>query len=178
MMTMTDETKTKNQPKRSRTVARVAAVQALFQCEQGGENAETVISQFQRHRLADDRGSGFEDGYVPDADFRLFGLIVKGVTLAQDRIDTTLAAALPTNWPLNRLDPVLRALLRAGAWELGEDVPARVVINEYLDVAHGFFSGDEARLVNGVLDALTRPAAPVQDNAQGDDVGHDGSEPA
>jgi len=115
---------------------------------------------------------------VPDADFRLFGLIVKGVTLAQDRIDTTLAAALPANWPLNRLDPVLRALLRAGAWELGEDVPERVVINEYLDVAHGFFSGDEARLVNGVLDALTRPAAPVQGNAEGDDAGHDGSEPA
>jgi len=153
---MTDEAQTKNPPKRSRTVARVAAVQALFQCEQGGENAETVINQFQRHRLGDSVGDGFEEGYVPDADFRLFGLIVKGTTLAQDRIDQALVGALPTNWPLSRLDPVLRALLRAGVWELGEDIPSRVVINEYLDVAHGFFSGDEARLVNGVLDTLSK----------------------
>lgn len=150
------ETPSQPQAKRSRTVARVAAVQALFQCEQGGENAETVISQFQRHRLGTGKDQGFEDGHVPDADFRLFGLIVKGVTLAQDRIDAMLSEALPASWPLSRLDPVLRALLRAGAWELGEDVPARVVINEYLDVAHGFFSGDEAKLVNGVLDALNR----------------------
>ncbi|GAB6854510.1 transcription antitermination factor NusB [Asaia astilbis] len=151
---MTDEAQTKNPPKRSRTVARVAAVQALFQCEQGGENAETVINQFQRHRLGSTQEESFDEGHAPDADFRLFGLIVKGTTLAQDRIDEALIGALPESWPLSRLDPVLRALLRAGVWELGEDVPARVVINEYLDVAHGFFSGDEARLVNGVLDAL------------------------
>lgn len=168
---MSDETPNKNTPKRSRTVARVAAVQALFQCEQGGENAETVISQFQRHRLAGSAESGFEDGYVPDADFRLFGLIVKGVTLSQDRIDAALVGALPANWPLTRLDPVLRALLRAGVWELGEDVPARVVINEYLDVAHGFFSGDEARLVNGVLDALSRKtSAPQQEDSAAPDA--------
>lgn len=153
---MTDQPQTKNPPKRSRTVARVAAVQALFQCEQGGENAETVINQFQRHRLGSSQEDSFEEGYVPDADFRLFGLIVKGTTLAQDRVDEALIGALPANWPLSRLDPVLRALLRAALWELGEDTPARVVINEYLDVAHGFFSGDEARLVNGVLDAISR----------------------
>lgn len=143
-------------PKRSRTVARVAAVQALFQCEQGDENAETVISQFQRHRLGSGQEESFEDGHAPDADFALFERTVKGVTFDQDRIDSALLAALPASWPLSRLDPVLRALLRAGAWELTEDVPPRVVINEYLDVAHGFFSGDEARLVNGVLDALSK----------------------
>lgn len=174
-MTMSDETPIKNPPKRSRTVARVAAVQALFQCEQGGENAETVISQFQRHRLAGSAEDGFEDGYVPDADFRLFGLIVKGATLSQDRIDAALVEALPASWPLTRLDPVLRALLRAGVWELDQDVPARVVINEYLDVAHGFFSGDEARLVNGVLDALNRQSASAD---KGDETAADGADEA
>ncbi|RUT25923.1 transcription antitermination factor NusB [Asaia sp. W19] len=164
-MTMTDQPKNQNAPKRSRTVARVAAVQALFQCEQGGENAETVISQFQRHRLAGSNEEGFEEGYVPDADFRLFGLVVKGATLAQDHIDEVLSGALPSTWPLMRLDPVLRALLRAAVWELGEDIPSRVVINEYLDVAHGFFSGDEARLVNGVLDTLVKKRKAIGDAA-------------
>ncbi|NVN01909.1 MULTISPECIES: transcription antitermination factor NusB [Asaia] len=162
---MTDQAQTKNPPKRSRTVARVAAVQALFQCEQGGENAETVINQFQRHRLGSSQEDGFEEGYVPDADFRLFGLIVKGATLAQDRIDEALVGALPANWPLARLDPVLRALLRAALWEMGEDIPARVVINEYLDVAHGFFAGDEARLVNGVLDAISKNGGASKETA-------------
>lgn len=143
-------------PKRSRTVARVAAVQALFQCEQAGENAETVINQFTRHRLDPSGTASFDEGQVPDADLRLFSEIVRGVTLAQDDIDAAVVEALPPSWPLTRLDPVLRALLRAGAYEIGQDVPVRVVINEYLDVAHGFFSGDESRMVNGLLDTLGR----------------------
>jgi len=144
---------------RSRTTARVAAVQALFQCEQAGETAETVVSQFTRHRLGNSGIDLFENGQVPDADFKLFGLIVRGATLDQDRIDTELAGVLPENWPLPRLDPVLRALLRAACFELSTDTPPRVVINEYLDVAHSFFFGDEPKMVNGLLDTLAQRKA-------------------
>ncbi|CAI9119749.1 transcription antitermination factor NusB [Brytella acorum] len=146
-------------PKRSRTLARVAAVQALFQCEQNGDNPEAVVQQFVRHRLETRADATFEEGQVPDADRRLFEEIVKGATQGQDRIDQALVEILPANWPMERLDSVLRALLRAGAFELEGDVPAGVIINEYLDVAHGFFSGDEPRMVNGVLDTLAQRKA-------------------
>jgi N utilization substance protein B len=84
--------------------------------------------------------------------------------MQQDRVDRMVAKALPADWPLARIDPVLRALLRAGAAELcmAEGPPARVVINEYVDVARGFFSGDEPRLANAVLDRLARALRPVE----------------
>ncbi len=144
---------------RPRTAARVAAVQALFQSEQGGETAETIIDQFVRHRLGGlPGGDGFEEGRVPDADVRLFGRVVREAVGRQDRIDALVTASLPQDWPFARLDPVLRAILRAGGAELAisDGPPPRVVINEYLDVAHGFFTGDEPRMVNGVLDHLAR----------------------
>ena len=80
----------------------------------------------------------------------------------QDRLDALIAAALPPEWPLARLDPVMRALLRAGGAELAmaDGPPPRVIINEYLDVAHGFFNGDEPRMVNGMLDRLARELRP------------------
>jgi len=143
-------------PRRSRTLSRVAAVQALFQCEQGGENPEAVIQQFARHRLDDTSNASFDEGQIPHADFALFEEIVRGVVRQQDEADERLVAALPESWRLERLDPVLRALLRAGIFELSGGLAAGVVINEYLDVAHGFFSGDEPRMVNGVLDAVAR----------------------
>ena len=150
-------------PRRSRTIARVAAVQALFQCEQNGDNAETVVQQFVRHRLDTHEGASdgvaFEEGQVPHADRRLFEEIVLGVPRGQDAIDQALVEVLPASWPMGRLDPVLRALLRAGSFELEGDVPAGVVINEYLDVAHGFLSGDEPRMLNGILDALAQRKA-------------------
>lgn len=142
---------------RPRTAARVAAVQALFQAEQAGDNPETVIDQFQRHRLGGTGSeAGFEDGRAPDAHAKLFARIVRTATQAQAEIDTALVAALPEEWKLDRLDPVLRALLRAGGAELTmkDGAPARVVINEYLDVAHGFFDGDEPKMANGLLDRL------------------------
>ena len=151
--------------KRPRTGSRVAAVQALFQSEQGGEGAETIIDQFVRHRLGDipDDG-GFEDGRVPDAHVPLFTRIVRTAVQQQDRLDTLIAGALPAEWPMNRLDPVMRALLRAGGAELTMDdgPPSRVVINEYLDVAHGFFTGEEPRMVNGMLDRLARELRPQE----------------
>jgi N utilization substance protein B len=153
---------------RPRTAARVGAVQALFQSEQAAENPEAVIDQFVRHRLGELPGSGgYEEGRVPDADVVLFNRIVRTAVLEQDRLDRMLVEALPSDWPLARLDPVLRALLRAAGAELTmqDGPPGRVVINEYLDVAHGFFSGDEPRMVNGLLDVLGRLLRP-QDFSQ------------
>ncbi|MBU6497886.1 MAG: transcription antitermination factor NusB [Rhodospirillales bacterium] len=148
---------------RPRTASRVAAVQALFQAEQAQTGAETVIDEFVRHRLGKLPGDGgFEEGRSPDAHVPLFARIVRTATEQQDRIDAMLADALTPDWPLARLDPVLRGLLRAAAAELwmSDGPPVRVVINEYLDVAHGFFHGDEARLANGVLDRVAHLLRP------------------
>jgi transcription antitermination protein NusB len=134
-------------------------VQALFQSEQGADNPEAVIDQFVRHRLGERPGNGgFEDGRVPDAEVPLFARIVRGAVRQQDTIDRMLTEALPSDWRLERLDPVLRALLRAAGAELAMtgDPPARVVINEYVDVARGFFTGAEPGMANAVLDRLAR----------------------
>jgi N utilization substance protein B len=144
---------------RTRTASRVAAVQALFQAEQAGDNPETVIDQFVRHRLGELEGQyGFEDGRVPDAEVKLFSRVVREAVRRQDVIDPMLVEALPAEWPLSRIDPVLRALMRAAAAELAmtDGPPAKVVINEYLDVARGFFTGPEPGLANAVLDRLAR----------------------
>jgi len=148
---------------RPRTAARVGAVQALFQAEQGGENPETVIDQFVRHRLGELPGTGgYEEGRVPDAHVKLFGRIVRQAVEKQDEIDKLLSASLPEEWPLARLDPVLRALLRAASAELvmRDGPPVAVVINEYMDVAHGFFHGEEPKMANGLLDALAHVLRP------------------
>jgi N utilization substance protein B len=146
---------------RPRTAARVAAVQALFQAEQGPENPETVIDQFVRHRFAP---GAYEDGLVSDPHAKLFGRIVRAAAEQQETLDALLAEALPPEWPLARLDPVLRALLRAAGAELAtrDGAPAKVVINEYLDVAHGFFDGDEPKMANGLLDRMARTLRPKE----------------
>ena len=148
------------QKPRPRTASRVAAVQALFQGEQAQESLETVIDQFVRHRLGVMPGQddGFEDGRIPEAQVPLFALIVRTATREQDQIDRLIVEALPEEWKLGRLDPVLRAVLRAGAAELtlADGPPAKVVINEYLDVAYGFFHGEEPRMANGILNTLAR----------------------
>jgi N utilization substance protein B len=152
-------------PGRGRTASRVAAVQALFQSEQAGDSPETVIDQFVRHRLGALPGSnGFEEGRVPDAEVPLFAQVVRTAVAQQDRLDGMVASVLPPDWPIGRLDPVLRALIRAGAAELWmpDGAPAKVVINEYLDIAHGFFAGEEPRMANGVLDRLARLLRPTE----------------
>jgi N utilization substance protein B len=144
---------------RPRTGARVAAVQALFQSEQAGESPEVVIEQFVRHRIGpNEEREGFGEGRVPEADVKLFARLVRGAATNIEAIDTALAEVLAKDWPLEKLDPVLRALLRAAGGELmtPHEPPMRVVINEYLDIAHGFFSGDEPKFANGVLEALAR----------------------
>ncbi len=101
---------------------------------------------------------------MPAAEVPLFARIVRAAVAQQDSIDRMLAEALPPDWPLHRIDPVLRALMRAGSAELGmtDGPPAKVVINEYLDVAHGFFVGDEPRMANGILDRLARLLRPAE----------------
>jgi N utilization substance protein B len=150
---------------RPRTAARVGAVQALFQAEQSGDNPETVIDQFIRHRLGELPGTGgFEEGRVPDAHVKLFGQIVRMAVEKQDELDRLLSESLPAEWPLARLDPVLRALLRAAGAEFSmrDGPPVPVVINEYLDVAHGFFTGDEPKLANGLMETLARALRPKE----------------
>ena len=150
---------------RPRTLSRVAAVQALYQAEQGEISPETVIDQFVRHRIGEIPGrGGLEEGHLREAEVPLFASIVRNATRQQDTIDGMLVQALPENWPMTRLDPVLRAIFRAGGAELWEagGAPAKVVINEYMNVAHGFFSGDEPRMVNGVLDRLAHLLRPAE----------------
>lgn len=167
---MAQSPKNRGDGKRPRTASRVAAVQALFQSEQGGTTVETVIDEFVRHRLGElpglehEGGGGFEEGRIPDAHVPLFTRIVRTAVEQQDRLDAMIAAALPAEWPMARIDPVLRAVLRAGGAELSmqDGPPSRVVINEYLDVAHGFFDGEEPRMVNGMLDRMARELRPSE----------------
>ena len=152
---------------RPRTGARVAAVQALYQSDYTGEAAEAVIQQFLQHRIGSLPGrGGYEEGWIPEADLPLFGTIVRKAARNGETLDGILTGLLDVNWPLTKLDPVLRALLRAATAELwGEEAnapPAKVVINEYLDIAHGFFGGEEPRFANGMLDALARQLRPKE----------------
>ena len=101
-------------------------------------------------------------GRIPDAEVPLFARIVRAAVAQQDTIDRMLSEALPADWPLARIDPVLRAVMRAGTAELAMagGAPAKVVINEYLDVARGFFIGAEPGMANAVLDRLARLLRP------------------
>lgn len=155
---------------RPRTFSRVAAVQALYQAEHAEVNPEIVIDQFVRHRIHSlPWEGGLEEGNMPEADVPLFTRIVRTAAQQQDVVDGMIAKALPEAWPMTRLDPVLRAALRAGGAELWmtDGPPAKVVINEYLDVAHGFFSGDEPRMLNGVLDKLAHLLRPAEFSSAG-----------
>ncbi|WP_338331904.1 transcription antitermination factor NusB [Acetobacter sp. LMG 32666] len=164
-------TELQDQPKlkaaqRPRTAARVAAVQALFQIEQNGDRPDSVIEQFLVHRFGTTlSGETYEDGRIPEADVALFTSIVRGAVSNHTSIEQDIVKTLPSTWPIERLDPVLRALFFAAIAEFRHaEVPAPVLINEYMDVAHGFFFGDEPRLVNGVLDTVFKNPTPVEDH--------------
>lgn len=138
----------------ARTAARVAAVQALYQMELAGTDLNDVIAEFLAVRFAKD---GQEDT-IAGADRLFFADILRAVLRRQREIDPLIDEQLAAGWRLVRVDAILRAILRGGVAELfeREDVPARVVINEYVNVAHFFFSDDEPRVINGVLDKIAR----------------------
>ncbi len=144
--------------RRARTVARLAAVQALYQMELAGEGVDTVIAEFSNHRFDAD----MEGEPLAEADEDYFAQIVRGVVGSQRDIDTAVKARLASNWRLERLDSTLRALLRAGAWELRDrqDVPREIVIDEYVELAKAFFDEAEAKFVNAALDGVARDVRP------------------
>jgi N utilization substance protein B len=138
----------------ARSVARLAAVQALYQMD----IAETDLSDILAQHIAGGIDRDGEGTRIADADGDHFRDVVKGVVATQDALDPKINAALAEGWLLTRVDATLRAILRAGTYELAmrTDVPFKTVINEYVDLAHAFFDGDEPAVVNGVLDRLAR----------------------
>jgi transcription antitermination factor NusB len=142
--------------RRARTVARLTAVQALYQMELAGTGVETVIAEFSNFRFDAD----IEGEPLAEADEAYFADVVRGVVENQREIDTAIKARLASNWRLERLDATLRALLRSGAWELLKqpDTPREVVIDEYVELAKAFFDDAEARFVNAALDGVAKDA--------------------
>ncbi|MEE9347199.1 MAG: transcription antitermination factor NusB [Robiginitomaculum sp.] len=136
-----------------RGAARLAAVQALYQMELSGQGAAAVIRQFRDHAF----GYDGEEGFVA-ADEELFEDLVRGVIDNQEAIDAAITARLSEKWKLSRLDVTLRALLRAATSEMMSrfDVPAKVVIDQYVTIAMDFYDGGEPKFVNAALDRLAR----------------------
>ena len=141
---------------RSRSAARLAAVQALYQHEMEGTPLPRLIKEFHDHRL----GATIEDATYHAAERDFFDDIVTGVAARSEEIDGLISKRLAEGWSLERLDRPMRAILRAGAYELiaRADVPLGSVISEYVDVAHAFYAQRESGFVNGLLDAIAKEA--------------------
>jgi len=141
-------------PLSARRAARLAVVQALYQMDIAGTDLNDVIGEFLSFRLTPDA----EDQTLAHADRQLFADVLRGVLRRQREIDPQIDRQLAEGWRLTRIDSILRAILRAGVWELLErpDIPWRVVITEYLEVAKSFLDDDGPRVVNGILDRLAR----------------------
>ena len=145
--------------RRARTVARLAAVQALYQLEMSGAGVEAVIREFTDHRFDRD----IEGELLAQADEAFFGDLVRGAVAGQAGIDKAVVSRLSQGWKLDRLDATARAILRVGAWELlhRPDVPVEVAIDEYVEIAKSFFEGPEPGFVNGALDGIARDAGRI-----------------
>lgn len=152
-------------PHASRSVARLAAVQALYQMEVSSIGVEHVIREFTDHRFDRD----IEGVTLASADEAFFAELVRGVVAEQARIDAAVAKRLAKGWRLERLDATVRAILRAGTYELANrpDVPTEVAIDEYVEVAKSFFEGTEPGFVNGALDAVAKDVRPAEDERTG-----------
>ena len=137
-----------------RGAARLAAVQALYQMDIAGTGLNDILAQFESHWLGQEVEG---EKYLP-AEAAFFRDVVGGVVREQRVLDPLIDKVLAAGWPLKRIEAILRAVLRAGAYELGHrsDVPARVVVSEYVDVANAFVDKDETGMVNAVLDQLAR----------------------
>jgi N utilization substance protein B len=147
-----------NEKRRRKSASRLYAVQALFQMEAAGQAADSVRREFETHRF----GATYDGDEMEDGDPDHFRDILEGAVIGQAIIDQMTDRALVAKWPIDRIDPVLRALFRAaGAELLAKFTPPKVVITEYVDVARAFFpNGKEPSFVNAVLDHMAREARP------------------
>jgi N utilization substance protein B len=139
---------------KSRSAARLAAVQALYQWQMEATPLARLLDEFHQHRL----GREIEDAQYAEAEVAFFDDVVSGVLARQDEIDALLTERLAQGWSLERLDKTMLQILRAGTYELlaRADIPTGTAISEYVDVAHAFFDEREAKFVNGLLDAVAK----------------------
>jgi N utilization substance protein B len=151
-----------DQPAKPRSAARLGAVQALYQMDVVSTDLTDIIEEYTSYRL----GHELDGEVYNDADLDFFRCIVTGVVAEQKTIDPHLNKLLAEGWRLSRIDSILRAILRAAAYELEQrfDIPAKVIINEYIDIAHAFFDGEESKVVNGVLHKLAKQFRPDELN--------------
>lgn len=141
-----------------RSAARLAAVQALYQMEVSGKGVIDALAEFEAFWI----GREVEGVSFQPAEHDFFRDVLTGAVREQRAIDPKIDAVLASGWPLKRVEAVLRAILRAGTYELmiRKDIPVRVTISEYVNVAHDFYSEDEPGMVNAVLDAIAREVRP------------------
>ena len=147
-------TDSKNEKSLSRSAARLAAVQAVYQQAMEKTPLARLLHEFHEHRL----GSEIEDARYAEAEVDFFDDIVAGVDKKREEIDAMIESKLAGSWKLSRLDKTMHQVLRCGTYELmaRDDVPVGTVINEYLDVAHAFFDKKDTGFVNGLLDAIAK----------------------
>ena len=140
--------------KQKRAAARLAAVQALYQMDVGGAGVPEIVAEYEAHRL----GQEIDGDTYLKADASWFRSIVSGVVRDQRQLDPLIGTALQDDWALSRLDSTVRAILRAGTFELRErkDVPIAVIVTEYVEIAKAFFEDEEPKLVNAVLDRIAK----------------------
>ncbi len=138
----------------ARRAARLGAVQATYQMDLGGTPSEEVIDEFVDHRL----GQELEGDLYNEADIEHFTRLIRGVVTDQVRIDRTIEDCLADGWTMTRIDSTLRAILRCGVFEIVNmpDIPAPVIVNEYIDLAKAFFEGPEPKFVNGLMDRVAK----------------------
>ena len=149
-----------NEKRKIRSTTRLYAIQALFQMEQLGLSTDEVVEEFVAHRF----GEEYEEGQFSDGDEALFKSIVESAVNYQAHIDQLTDRALVKKWPIARIDPTLRSLFRAAAAEITQiKTPPKIVITEYVALAHAFFTdGKEPNFVNAVLDHMAREACPTE----------------
>ena len=150
--------------KENRAAARLAATQALYQMDVTGKGLIEILAEFESHWI----GQVVEGDQYNPAEIAFFRDILAGVLADQVALDQLIDAHLVSGWPLRRIEALMRAILRAGAYEMKKrtDVPGRVVISEYVDIAGAFYDRDEAGMINGVLDTLAKKLRPVEFAAQ------------
>lgn len=138
----------------SRSAARLAAVQALYQHQMEGTPLARLLDEFHQHRL----GREIEDAQYAEAEVGFFDDVVGGTLARRDEIDALLTERLAAGWSIGRLDKTMLQILRAGTYELlaRPDIPIGTAISEYVDVAHAFFDARDAKFVNGLLDSVAR----------------------